>query len=133
MWGKGYRILSIFTISCILAILVLPGISSGAIKIGTKTYTTLEDAIAAANPSQTLLLISDTPVTLTPGNITAIGKTLTIQQNNTVPYKILLNGTIAFNGTIKSYTLNPGVNLTLATSYALIFSSRSYWTRDIPE
>ncbi|MEN6396344.1 MAG: PGF-pre-PGF domain-containing protein [Methanoregula sp.] len=84
--------------TCILAMLMLPGISSGEIQIGGNSYATLEDAVAAANPGDQLDLVSNTSVTLTPGNITAINKGLTIAQN-AAGYTIFLNGTLTFNGT----------------------------------
>jgi PKD repeat protein len=110
---KRYRILTIFIMSCVLSIAILPGISSGVIKnLQTgAVYTALDNAIEAASDGQTLQLISNTSVTLTPGNITAIAKSLTIQQNQTSAvrqFSILMNGTIAFNGTLKTYTLATG-------------------------
>lgn len=109
MKGKAYLNLNIFIISCILAIVILPGISSGTINIGGNSYATLENAVAAANPGDTLDLVSDTPVTLTPGNITAISKSLTIQQNGDTQFLLFVNGTIAFNGTFQTYTVPASV------------------------
>ena len=114
MRGKGHRALVIILLSCFFSVAILPWISSGAIQI-TQTgvvYPTLEDAVAAASSTspQTLLLISNTSVTLTPGNVTQISKSLTIKQNKTDQYSILLNGTIAFNGTLKTYTLSQSDN-----------------------
>ncbi|MEN6611247.1 MAG: hypothetical protein ABFC24_10410, partial [Methanoregulaceae archaeon] len=106
MRNPGIWVLNLLVLCGFLAIAILPGICSGAINIGTTTYGSLEDAVNAASPGQTLRLVSNTPVTLTPGNITAIDKSLTLLQNDSTTYYLLLNGTIAFNGTLKTYTIN---------------------------
>ena len=136
MRGKGHRALVIILLSCFFSVAILPWISSGAIQI-TQTgvvYPTLEDAVAAASSTspQTLLLISNTSVTLTPGNVTQISKSLTIKQNKTDQYSILLNGTIAFNGTLKTYTLSQSDN-NHGQVNSLFFSLRFHRTCGIPE
>jgi PKD repeat protein len=111
----------VIVLICLVSIAIIPGICSGAIKItGPGTiYPTLENAVAAASSGQTLQLISDTPVTLTPGNITYLSKSLRIQQNITgTQYTIFMNGTIEFNGTSQTYTLIPqGTTKSLVFSY----------------
>ena len=109
---------------CFLAITFLPGISFGAIQ-NTRTsgvYQSLEDAVAAANDGDTLLLISNTSVTLTSGQGVQISKSLTIKQNDTASYGILLNGTIAFNGNFKTYSLTNGLDIDQGISRAILFS-----------
>ena len=124
MGGLGYHSLSIIMLSCFLAITFLPGISFGAIQ-NTRTsgvYQSLEDAVAAANDGDTLLLISNTSVTLTSGQGVQISKSLTIKQNDTASYGILLNGTIAFNGNFKTYSLTNGLDIDQGISRAILFS-----------
>jgi|GEM_PF-5155721 len=116
-----HHALPIIILICFVSLAIIPGISSGAIKItGSSTiYPSLESAAAAASSGQTLQLISDTPVTLTPGNITYLSKTIKIQQNITgTQYTIFMNGTIDFNGTSQTYTLIPqGTTKSLVFSY----------------
>src|SRR5208337_868536 len=124
MKGLGYTSLSIIMLSCFFAIAFLPGISSAALKdTSTGTiYQTLEDAAAGANSGDTLLLISNTSATLTPGqNIVQIPNSLTIHQNTTPStgekFFIFINATIAFNGNSQSYKLDP-----TSSSHFLVFS-----------
>ena len=124
MKGLTYTSLSIILPDCFLAIALIPGISSAALKdTSTGTiYQTLEDAVAGANPGDTLLLISNTSATLTPGqNIVQIPNSLTIHQNTTPStgekFYIFMNATIAFNGNSQTYTLSP-----TSSSHFLVFS-----------
>ncbi|WP_048068316.1 PKD domain-containing protein [Methanoregula boonei] len=110
----------------LIAIAILPGISSAALKdTSTGTiYQTLEDAATANTGSDILFLISNTSVTLTPGkNIVQFPNTITIQQNKTYTGGktdkdfIFVNATIGFNGNSQTYTLSP-----TGSSHFLIFS-----------
>ena len=116
----------LFIITFLLAIAILPGISSAALKDTTTqtVYQTLEDAVTANTGSDILFLISNTSVTLTPSkNIVQFPNTITIQQNKTYTGGktdkdfIFVNATIGFNGNSQTYTLSP-----TGSSHFLIFS-----------
>jgi PGF-pre-PGF domain-containing protein len=69
-------------------------------------FSTLEEAVLSAsgareNDTLSLNLNSDIYVTKTAGNVTFVDKTLNLTSNGN---KILVNGTIAFNGTGKTWT-----------------------------
>ncbi len=106
MKGDRHYVLTIFIMSCILAIMILPGFSSAAtINVGTgQTYVTLEDAVKGSSDGDTLQLSSNIDVTRTAGNLTAIDKTLTLLNPTDNQYSINMNGTIAFSGSGKTIT-----------------------------